>query len=177
MNIDASTSLTNPADLAYQASSGLLAPKPQYGTFTPTNGNQPSQATSRTGTPPASESAEPKKPKATAKPDISLDPTWREIGARLRRLLPYLWPRGSLKLEGLAGFCLLLLIAGRFVTFLMPTTLRELVAMFDRIKQVPALSPWKLLFLYVLLRFLQGSGGLAALRDVRHNINLRSPTF
>jgi len=90
------------------------------------------------------------------------------MGARLRRLLPYLWPRGSLKLEGLALFCFLLLIAGRFITFFAPTTLRELVAIFDRVKQVPAPSPWKLLFLYVLLRFLQGSGGLSALRDVSH---------
>lgn len=168
-NLDASTSITNPADVAYQASSGLLAPKPQYGTFTSTNGHQPSRTTSRTGTPPASsEGAEPKKPKTPAKPEISLDPTWREMGVRFKRLLPYLWPRESLKLKGLATFCLLLLVAGRFIAFLTPTTLRELVAMFDRVKQVPAPSPWKLLFLYVLLRFLQGSGGLAALRDVRH---------
>lgn len=88
------------------------------------------------------------------------------MGARVKRLLPYLWPRGSLKLEGLALFCLILLVFGRFVTFLSPTTLRKLVAMFDRVQQVPPESPWKLLFLYVFLRFLQGSGGLAALRDV-----------
>ncbi|KAF8308376.1 hypothetical protein DL93DRAFT_2171132 [Clavulina sp. PMI_390] len=168
-----STAITNPADASYQPSSGLLAPQPQYGTFGSSTGNglHPSQATSRAATPAASESAtssQPAKPKA-GKPsggEVNLDPSWREMGSRIRRLLPYLWPRGSLHLEGLAFFCLILLVLGRFITFLTPTTLRQLVAMFDRVQGIPPPSPWKLLFTYVLLRFLQGSGGLAALRDI-----------
>lgn len=179
-------SLLRSTETAFHSSSGLLAPKPLYGTFTP--GAQPStQQTSRVPSPdsPSSPGAagisghatptkKPKVPRSGASgaggatgTEVSLDPTWREMGQRIRRLLPHLWPRGSFKLESLALFCFLLLVIARFITFLTPATLRELVAMFDRVQTVPAESPWKLLFTYVGLRFLQGSGGLSALRDVR----------
>ena len=45
----------------------------------------------------------------------------------------------------------------------MPLTLGELIRAFDGHSKR---SPWPLLFGYVALRFLQGSGGLAAIRDV-----------
>lgn len=45
----------------------------------------------------------------------------------------------------------------------MPLALGELIRVLD---QGSDRSPWPLLFGYVGLRFLQGSGGLAAIRDV-----------
>lgn len=59
--------------------------------------------------------------------------------------------------------CILLLIVGRFVNFLLPWTLGEVVRMFEA---PDGHSPWPYLFAYVGLRFLQSAGGLAALRDV-----------
>ncbi|KAF9516641.1 hypothetical protein BS47DRAFT_1483796 [Hydnum rufescens UP504] len=159
--VTATSSLLIPSDVPFQSSSGLLAPKPQYGTF---NSAQPSTVNSRAHTPTASESAIPHKPDPRA--DINLDPTWREMGQRIRRLIPYLWPAGVRKLEFLALFCFVLLIAGRFVAYYVPTTLRQLVATFEQQDKLPRPSPWPLVFLYAGLRFLQGSGGLGALRDI-----------
>ena len=59
--------------------------------------------------------------------------------------------------------CVLLLIVGRVVNFLLPWTLGELVRVFETPSNR---SPWLLLFGYVALRFLQSGGGLGALRDV-----------
>jgi hypothetical protein len=59
--------------------------------------------------------------------------------------------------------CVLLLIVGRVVNFLLPWTLGELVRVFETPSNR---SPWLLLFGYVGLRFLQSGGGLGALRDV-----------
>lgn len=47
----------------------------------------------------------------------------------------------------------------------MPYTLGALVGAFE--DPARGRSPWPYLFAYVGLRFLQGSGGLSALRDVR----------
>jgi quinol-cytochrome oxidoreductase complex cytochrome b subunit len=68
--------------------------------------------------------------------------------------------------------CILLLIAGRFVNFLLPWSLGELVHVFEKPSEG---SPWPFLFAYVGLRFLQSSGGLAALRDVGFSYNLSFP--
>jgi hypothetical protein len=46
----------------------------------------------------------------------------------------------------------------------MPLTLGQLVRVFEG--RAPG-SPWPWLFSYVGLRYLQGSGGLSAIRDVR----------
>lgn len=40
--------------------------------------------------------------KKVTKPDVNLDPSWSEIWRRIRRISPYLWPSGSLPLQGLA---------------------------------------------------------------------------
>ena len=52
---------------------------------------------------------------------------------------------------------------GRVVNLAMPLTLGRLISILEgRVDQ----SPWPYLFGYVGLRFLQGSGGLSAIRDV-----------
>lgn len=69
-----------------------------------------------------------------------------------------------LKLSSISQFlCILLLLLGRLINVAVPMVLAQLISIFDgKVTQ----SPWPYLFGYAALRFLQGSGGLAALRDV-----------
>lgn len=60
--------------------------------------------------------------------------------------------------------CLFLLIIGRIVNVAVPFLFAGLVYVFEQGVTSP---PWLLLLGYVGLRFLQSSGGLPALRDVR----------
>lgn len=60
--------------------------------------------------------------------------------------------------------CIFLLLIGRVVNIAVPTILAKLISIFDEKSNE---SPWPYLFGYAALRFLQGAGGLAALRDVR----------
>lgn len=59
---------------------------------------------------------------------------------------------------------MLLVVVGRFVNFLVPLAFAEIVRIFE--DKSSNASPWPYLFAYVILRFLQATGGLAALRDV-----------
>ena len=59
--------------------------------------------------------------------------------------------------------CVLVMILGRVVNFLVPLVFAQLVRIFEEGSKV---SPWPYLGAYVGLRFLQATGGLAALRDV-----------
>ncbi|KIK67026.1 hypothetical protein GYMLUDRAFT_92865 [Collybiopsis luxurians FD-317 M1] len=137
-----------------QASTGLLAvPVPsdqaKYGTFPPTQ----SASTTRAPTPLQN---------IDDKPQIALEPSWSELMQRIKRLFPYLWPSKSRPLQLVAVICILILLLSRFVNAAMPLTLGELVG---AIENQSSYAMWKFIALYVLLRFLQGSGGLAALRD------------
>lgn len=72
------------------------------------------------------------------------------------------------------------MIVGRVVNVLVPLVFAQLVRIFEEGSNV---SPWPYLGAYVGLRFLQATGGLAALRDVsgvvtselRLRANWRSP--
>lgn len=99
------------------------------------------------------------------KESIDLDPSWGEILRRIGRITPYLWPSKSGALQFLAALCILLVVVGRFVNFLVPLAFAQVVRIFEEGSKV---SPWPYLFAYVGLRFLQSSGGLASLRDVSH---------
>ncbi len=55
------------------------------------------------------------------------------------------------------------MLVGRVVNFLVPLVFAQLVRIFEEGSQT---SPWPYLGAYVALRFLQATGGLAALRDV-----------
>ena len=116
------------------------------------------------------------------------NPTWSELYRRLKRITPYLWPKNDRWLQFLAVrrlsasflsithfflqfLCILVLIVGRFVMLGLPVTLGKLLKLFETqyTGDHPPSHPksfWPLLLIYVGLRFLQGSGGLAALRDV-----------
>ena len=59
--------------------------------------------------------------------------------------------------------CILLVVFGRVVMVFTPLALAKVVEIFEDGTKT---SPWPYLLAYVALRFLQGTGGIAALRDV-----------
>ncbi|KAK7472887.1 ATP-binding cassette-type vacuolar membrane transporter Hmt1 [Stygiomarasmius scandens] len=155
------TSLLLPQDAAAQPSTGLLtvpglnADQSKYGTFRPSR-SQLQQSAPTTRTP------SPSRVKTDEKPEISTEPSWSEMYQRLKRLSPYLWPSKSRSLQLIAIICLLILAIGRVVNLVVPFTYGEIIKFFE------GRSEWSLpvlLGVYVVFRFLQGSGGLNALRD------------
>ncbi|KAG8936275.1 hypothetical protein FRC02_003211 [Tulasnella sp. 418] len=142
---------------------GLLAapqaPGRSYGTFLPPPSTTPSI---HTVTPAPTELGLHVKP--TPRKDTPEDLSWSQAFAKIRKLAPYLWPSKNRWLQFLAFLCMIVLLLGRVVNFVLPFTLKELVDTFDK-GTVNQSNPWALLLLYVFLRFLQGSGGLGALRD------------
>ncbi|KAJ3574661.1 hypothetical protein NP233_g1629 [Leucocoprinus birnbaumii] len=92
----------------------------------------------------------------------TFQPGWTEIWRRLKRIMPYLWPSKSRYLQFLASLCVVILLVERVVNIGVPWILAQLVEILEgRLSW----SVWGCLFGYVGLRFLQGSGGLAAIRD------------
>ncbi|KXN93407.1 ATP-binding cassette sub-family B member 6, mitochondrial [Leucoagaricus sp. SymC.cos] len=65
-------------------------------------------------------------------------------------------------LNGFQSVCVLILLVERVVNVAVPYIIGVLVNIFEGRSTY---SPWLVLFAYVGLRFLQGSGGLAAIRD------------
>ncbi|KAF8813645.1 hypothetical protein BYT27DRAFT_7157317 [Phlegmacium glaucopus] len=162
--IPTDSSFLLPPDSGSQPSTGLSAvsgpaeENSKYGTFrTARSDLQPSSPVTRAATPVPSTSADLK-----ADVNISFEPTWSEVWTRIRRLLPYLWPKNITSLQFLAGICIVILLLGRVVNFATPFTLSIVVSILEG---QSSQSPWPFLFGYVALKFLQGSGGLSALRD------------
>jgi hypothetical protein len=139
--------------------SSLHSEAPKYGTFRSnrSSGHSGHSApTTRAPTPvPVGNSGE-------VRPEVAVDPSWRELGRRLGRITPYLWPSKSKKLQMIAIFCIFIIVIGRAVNAAVPYMLANVVGALED-GTYDAL--WYYLFAYVILRFLQGSGGLPALRD------------
>ncbi|KAF9451287.1 hypothetical protein P691DRAFT_787477 [Macrolepiota fuliginosa MF-IS2] len=149
-----------PSDAANRLSSGSpVTEASKYGTFRDPRSNlQPSAPVTRQGTPVPSTVPD----KVESKPEISLEPSWSEIWQRIKRLVPYLWPSKSRYLQLLASICVFILLVERVINVAVPWILGELVNIFEGRSTY---SPWLCLLGYVGLRCLQGSGGLAAVRD------------
>ncbi|ETW80963.1 ABC transporter [Heterobasidion irregulare TC 32-1] len=161
-----STSLLLPPEAGASLSTGLNASPvdgSKYGTFRSTGSTNltASGPTTRAHTPDPASRILPLKP-STKEKEINLDPSWGELWTRLRRITPYLWPSKSRGLQMIALLCILTLVIGRFINFAVPVVLAKLVSIFEKDS---TRSPWPWVFGYVGLRFLQSSGGLAALRD------------
>ncbi|KAF8606276.1 hypothetical protein BDV93DRAFT_489721 [Ceratobasidium sp. AG-I] len=155
------TSLLIPSAAAASAetSAGLAAPKAKYGTFNPAPSTAPP---SRAHTPAPSIGGP--STSANDRPARAETLTWAETGTRLRRLLPYLWPSKNYSLQLLAVLCLLIVAVGRAVNAYLPFKLSQVIDVLG--KDNASTNVWNPLFWYVGLKFLQGSGGLAAFRDV-----------
>ncbi|KAJ6497879.1 mitochondrial half-size ABC transporter [Mycena sanguinolenta] len=135
--------------------SALPPDSSKYGTFRP-----PRSGLAESN--PATRVPSPLRPERAEKPEVTLDPSWSEIWRRISRLTPYLWPSKSRFLQLLVLLCIILILFGRVVNAAMPFALGHVVNILESNSNK---SIWPALLLYVVLRFLQGSGGLAALRD------------
>uniref|UniRef100_A0A8C7G1U5 ATP-binding cassette sub-family B member 6 n=1 Tax=Oncorhynchus kisutch TaxID=8019 RepID=A0A8C7G1U5_ONCKI len=86
--------------------------------------------------------------------------TWHDFGQKVRLLVPYMWPRGSMLLQGLVLLCLCLLGLERVINVFVPIYYKNIV------NELTDGSSWKTLAttvcVYVLLKFLQGGGAGAS---------------
>uniref|UniRef100_A0A6Q2XPT8 ATP-binding cassette, sub-family B (MDR/TAP), member 6b n=1 Tax=Esox lucius TaxID=8010 RepID=A0A6Q2XPT8_ESOLU len=92
---------------------------------------------------------------STSKPS-GIPSTWQGFGQKVGLLVPYLWPRGSLLLQGQVLLCLGLLAVERVINVFVPIFSKNIV------NDLSGGSSWKTLAMtvcvYVLLKFLQGGG-------------------
>ncbi|XP_051997714.1 ATP-binding cassette sub-family B member 6 [Xyrauchen texanus] len=81
---------------------------------------------------------------------------WQDFRRKVGLLVPYMWPRGSLLLQGLVILCVGLLGLERVINVFVPIYNRNIV------NQLSAMESWRNLAItvcvYVLLKFLQGGG-------------------
>ncbi|KAJ8383939.1 hypothetical protein AAFF_G00213080 [Aldrovandia affinis] len=86
--------------------------------------------------------------------------TWRGFGKKVRLLVPYMWPRGSVLLQSLVLLCLGLLGVERVINVFVPIYNKNIV------DELTDGSSWKTLAttvcVYVMLKFLQGGGAGAS---------------
>ncbi|RUS16303.1 ABC transporter type 1, transmembrane domain-containing protein [Endogone sp. FLAS-F59071] len=80
--------------------------------------------------------------------------------SKLRRLAPFMWPRGDRYLQALIIFCLLLLAAERIVNVLLPISYKHVVDALA--KESGGRVVWKEILIFVGLRMLQGGVGFIA---------------
>lgn len=80
---------------------------------------------------------------------------FRNAFKKLRRLIPYLWPKKDLILQLTVMVCIVLLIAGRVIKLFLPIYRKKLV---DSLTIEPIHFRWDFVLIYVLLSFLQGGG-------------------
>ncbi|KAG9000931.1 hypothetical protein FRB93_012536 [Tulasnella sp. JGI-2019a] len=103
-------------------------------------------------------------PKDSGTADEGEKPDWRKTLMSLRRILPYLWPRKSRPLQFMALLSMLLLLLGRVINVLSPLTLKALVDVLER--DTGGGLPLRLILAFVGVRLIQGSGGLANIRNL-----------
>ncbi|KAF4620663.1 hypothetical protein D9613_000572 [Agrocybe pediades] len=157
-----------PPSAAAQPSEGLApvsghnGESSKYGTFRTTRSTLQSSAPATRAATPAPSTVNGREGKSDSKPEVSFEPSWGEIWRRIRRISPYLWPKDSPSLQFLAVLCIIILLIGRAINLVMPLTLAKLVTILEG-NSIG--SPWPYIFAYAGFRFLQGSGGLSAMRD------------
>lgn len=86
--------------------------------------------------------------------------TWKDFGKKVRLLVPYMWPKGSVLLQLLVLMCLGMLGIERAINVFVPIYYKNIV------NQLTDGSSWKTLAMtvcvYCLLKFLQGGGAGAS---------------
>ena len=117
------------------------------------------------GTIQESDSKEPQD--AWAKPKETPVIGWYAYLRGFAILIPYLWPRKSVKLQALAFSCFLLMIGQRVINLLVPIYSGKIVTALETGENKMVHAPWLIISLYILFRWLQGGQGLfAATRSV-----------
>jgi ATP-binding cassette subfamily B (MDR/TAP) protein 6 len=100
----------------------------------------------------------PRQGPASAQPPKELG-AFADFFSKMRKLLPFIWPKGNTWLQFLVMICFGLLIIGRIVNVLTQIQLKSVVDDLSG-EQGQIHFPWKAILFYVFLRFLQGGVGL-----------------
>ena len=113
-------------------------------------------------------STEPKEhTDAWAKPTEVPNITWYAYLRGFVMLIPYLWPKKSLKLQLLAGSCILIMISQRVINVFVPVQVGNITDALSGDDGHGVRAPWVDIALYILFRWLQGSQGiLSAARSI-----------
>ncbi|KAJ1522945.1 hypothetical protein ONE63_002084 [Megalurothrips usitatus] len=97
--------------------------------------------------------------------------TWRNFWRKIRLLLPYLWPKEVL-LQFRVLFCFMLLAGGRVLNVYVPIYSKKIV---DSMTEASPIFHYDYVILYVLFKFLQGSGtgAMGVLNNLRSFLWIR----
>ncbi|KAK5449354.1 ATP-binding cassette-type vacuolar membrane transporter Hmt1 [Exophiala xenobiotica] len=104
---------------------------------------------------------------AWAKPTEVPNITWYAYLRGFVLLIPYLWPKKSLKLQLLAGSCFIIMIGQRVINVFVPVMVGRITDALSGDDGRGVRAPWLEIALYILFRWLQGSQGiLSATRSI-----------
>ncbi|RMZ81931.1 hypothetical protein DV738_g2011, partial [Chaetothyriales sp. CBS 135597] len=106
-------------------------------------------------------------PAAWAKPTETPSVTWYQYLRGFVVLIPYLWPKKSVKLQILAGTCMIIMISQRVINVFVPIMTGKITDALSGDDGRGIRAPWLYILLYVVFRWLQGSQGiLSAARTI-----------
>ncbi|KAJ4520079.1 ATP-binding cassette-type vacuolar membrane transporter Hmt1 [Exophiala dermatitidis] len=104
---------------------------------------------------------------AWAKPTEVPNISWYAYLRGFVLLIPYLWPKKSIKLQLLAGTCFLIMIAQRVINVFVPVMVGRITDALSGDDGKGVRAPWLYIALYIMFRWLQGSQGiLSAARSI-----------
>ena len=86
--------------------------------------------------------------------------TWWEFVRAYSLFLPYLWPSKSRRLQVLVGICGLLVAFSRVINILVPIQIGKITNILSGEDKSMSGIPWVAIFVFVLLRLLQGNNGI-----------------
>ena len=111
---------------------------------------------------------EPKEPvDAWAKPTEAPSLNWYQYLRGFVVLIPYLWPKKSIKLQILAATCFMIMVSQRVINVFVPLMTGLIVNALSGDDGKGVRAPWLYIALYVVFRWLQGSQGiLSAARTI-----------
>lgn len=120
------------------------------------------------GTPQQGPTTEPKEQvDAWAKPTEVPNISWYAYLRGFVLLIPYLWPKKSLKLQLLAGTCFVIMISQRVINVFVPVMVGKITDALSGDDGQGVRAPWLYISLYIVFRWLQGSQGiLSAARSI-----------
>lgn len=81
--------------------------------------------------------------------------TFKNAYKKMKKLMPFLWPKKDFLLQFRVIFCFILLIAGRVINLYVPIYNKKIV---DELSEKKAIFCWDLIVIYVGMKFLQGGG-------------------
>ncbi|EXJ87131.1 hypothetical protein A1O3_04089 [Capronia epimyces CBS 606.96] len=104
---------------------------------------------------------------AWAKPTEVPNISWYAYLRGFVMLIPYLWPKKSVKLQLLAGTCFVIMISQRVINVFVPVMVGKITDALSGDDGRGVRAPWLYISLYILFRWLQGSQGiLSAARSI-----------